>query len=237
MDISDWAIDYHKLLTGAEGMQERRDALGNGVLEMSVEVYKRQVTRPTCLEEIPFGTFFYGLDYYSFLELKSAVPLSDTIDDRVIVVLGSSALALGKEDTRIRLRGLIGATEKRFGPQFDKGHFIARSFGGGTEINIFPQRRDLNRGWSKQGLLFRAMEGYCQANVGTLCFNRPIYLDDTFRPAAFDFGLLKQDGELWVEQFDNQEIPVDGGLFQNKILPGKELNEWRASLREKGVSW
>ncbi len=173
MKLSDWAIDYQALVAGATTTQEKRDSLGNGVLEQSVRIYKMLVKRPVCLDEIPCGSFFYGLDYYSFLELKEAVPLNDTIDDRVLFAIGSSAPAQDKKDARVRLRGLIGATEKRFGPQFDKGHFIARSIGGGTEVNIFPQRRDLNRGWSVQGQLFRMMEEYCHIHPGTLCFNRP----------------------------------------------------------------
>lgn len=236
MTLAGWTIDYPSLVAGAANMQEKRNALGNGILEQSVLVYTRQVGRPVCLQEIPCGSFFYGLDYYSFLELKQQAPLSDTIDDRVFFVLGSAAPALDARHARVRLRGLIGNTEKRFGPQYDKGHFIARTIGGGTEVNIFPQRRDLNRGWSIEGKLFRSMEQYCQDHPGTLCFNRPIYLDESMRPAAFDFGLLKEDGELWVAQFDNQEIPVDGGFFQNRILPGKELNEWRASLRKRDSS-
>jgi hypothetical protein len=39
------------------------------------------------------------------------------------------------------LKGLIGNTELRWGPQFDKGHFIAHSMGGGEQLNIFPQLR------------------------------------------------------------------------------------------------
>ena len=75
------------------------------------------------------------------------------------------------------------------------------------------------------------MEAYCYEHPKTLCFSRPIFLHESLRPDAFDFGLLKEDGGLWVEQFNNQEIPKDGGTFQNRIPRGKELNAWRESLR------
>jgi hypothetical protein len=48
-----------------------------------------------------------------------------------------------------------------------------------------------------------------------LCFNRPIYLTKSLRPDAFDFGLLKAHGELWVAQFDNREILEDGGMLKS----------------------
>lgn len=89
----------------------------------------------------------YGFDNYSWLELKGKAPLNETIEDRVVFVVGSSAPQAAENAKKASswLRGLIGATERRFGPQYDKGHFMARSNGGGSQLNIFPQRRDLNR--------------------------------------------------------------------------------------------
>lgn len=94
-----------------------------------------------------------------------------------------------------------------FGRRFDKGHFIAHSIGGyvtGIEANVFIQRRDLNRGWSAEGKIFRSMEKYCAQNPATFCFSRPIYSDGTARPAYVEFGLVRTTGELWVECFDNR---------------------------------
>jgi hypothetical protein len=155
--------------------------------------------------------------------MKGTVPLSETIDDRVVFVVGSSAPAVAESAQRSSswLRGLIGPTEQRFGPQYDKGDFIARFNDGGSQLNIFPQRRDLNRGWSSEGKLFRQMEVYCHEHPGTLCFNRPIYLTKSLRPDAFDFGLLKAHGELWVAQFDNREILEDGGMLKSNSSPAK----------------
>ena len=80
-----------------------------------------------------------------------------------------------------------------FGKKWDKGHFIAHSIGGavdGIEMNVFVQRRDLNRGWSKEGKIFRVMETYCFMNPNTFCFNRPIYSDKTSKPSYLEYGLL-----------------------------------------------
>src|SRR6267154_6075918 len=101
----------------------------------------------------------------------------------------------------------VGATETTFGRDWDKGHFIAHSIGGAVdraEANVFVQLRALNRGWSEAGKRFREMEAYCEANPGTFCFNRPIYDDQTARPAFFEFGLVKREGRLWVECFSNR---------------------------------
>jgi hypothetical protein len=89
--------------------------------------------------------------------MKGEVPLGEEIEDQVDVCRGSST----PEDrgsakkTSSWQKGLIGQMELRFGPQYDKGHFMARRNGGGSQLNIFPQRRDVNRPWSKEGKLFR----------------------------------------------------------------------------------
>jgi hypothetical protein len=48
------------------------------------------------------------------------------------------------------------------------------------------------------------MEDYCAAKMGTFCFSRPIYCDETAKPTFVEFGILKSDRELWVERFDNR---------------------------------
>jgi hypothetical protein len=233
VDLLEWAIDYQALIKDAKTIQEKRNCLGNGVTDLATEIYKRLIQRPTLVDEIEYNSFIYGFDNYSWLEMKGKVLLSEEIQDRVVFVVGSSTPegAEDKKKTSAWLGGLIGPTGQCFGPQYDKGHFMARRNGGGSQLNIFPQRRDVNRPWSSEGKLFRDMETYCHAHPKTLCFSRPIYLQESMRPDAYDFGLLKEDGELWWTQFDNQEIPEDGGMFQNRIPKGKELNSWRVALR------
>jgi hypothetical protein len=88
---------------------------------------------------------------------------------------------------------------------FDRGHFIAHSIGGRYDVNLFPQQRALNRGWSAAGKRFRSMESYCQTHPLTYCFARPLYAGLSAHPAAVEFGVLRQDCTLWLEQFDNAE--------------------------------
>lgn len=47
------------------------------------------------------------------------------------------------------------------------------------------------------------MEKYCREQEGTFCFSRPIYCDGSNVPRWLEFGVLKSDGTLWVEVFDN----------------------------------
>lgn len=70
-------------------------------------------------------------------------------------------------------------------------------------MNVFSQNRELNRGVSEQGKTYRQMEKYCFENPGIFCFARPIYADTTSVPRWLEFGLIKQDGSVWVEVFEN----------------------------------
>jgi hypothetical protein len=91
--------------------------------------------------------------------------------------------------------------------RFDKGHYIAHSIGGAvdrSEMNVFVQRRDLNRGWSPEGKQYRTMEKYSVCHSGTFCFTHPLYDDQTSIPFFIEFGVLKSSDELWVECFDNR---------------------------------
>lgn len=165
-------------------------------------VYAKTVKHETNLVRFRFRTFEYICDVYSELELKGAVPYNQTIEDRVVAVLGASARAEEGRDAS-RMRGWIGPTEEFVGSERDKGHFMAHCIGGGLDVNVFSQERRLNRGWSSQGKIYRQMETYCYEQPGTFCFSRPIYADGSNVPRWLEFGLLKTDETLWVEVFDN----------------------------------
>ncbi len=145
------------------------------------EKYLLMTPRRSNLCRYFFKGFEYIYDDYSQLEATGVVPYSPTIESRVVGVLGRSRPTREPRDAS-RLKGWVGDTEKFLGENTDKGHFIAHTIGGGLEINIFAQRRDINRGWSDRGKVFRSMEKYCARHPGTFCFNRPIYRDDTSRP-------------------------------------------------------
>jgi hypothetical protein len=124
-------------------------------------------------------------------------------EDRLVAVFGHSrAPSAGRDSSRMRgfLGGRLTATE---GSLLDKGHFIGHSLGGGTDVNLFPQRPELNRGWSDPGKVFRRMERHAAGNPGTFIFARPLYNDSTWHPYSLEYGLLMPDLRLWVEHFAN----------------------------------
>ncbi|HEX6086089.1 MAG TPA: hypothetical protein VF266_16270 [Thermoanaerobaculia bacterium] len=151
------------------------------------------------------GSFDYYYDDQDTLIATGEIADEPNLESRLMAVLGITAPdARHRDDSR--LRGWLGPTDGTFGRAWDKGHFIAHSIGGavaGSELNVFIQRRDLNRGWSPAGRRYRAMETYCATHPGVLCWSRPIYTDDSAMPLQIEYGILKTDGELWVETFDN----------------------------------
>jgi hypothetical protein len=131
-----------------------------------------------------------------------ADPDNPRVDDRLIAVYGHSHPPLTRRDAS-RMRGWLGATDARFAGRYDKGHFISHAAGGELTLNLFFQRREINRGWSVRGRLYREMERYCAAHPGTFCFSRPLYCDRTWHPCAVELGLVMSEGVFWVERFDN----------------------------------
>jgi hypothetical protein len=170
------------------------------------DAYEKMILRQTSIVRLRHSTFEYIYDNYSYLESTGAVPYDPVIEDRLVAVLGLSRPRKAARDD-YRLKGWVGPTEKTYGRRWDKGHFIAHSIGGAVdrlEINVFVQRRDMNRGWSAEGKRYREMEKYCVLNPSTLCFSRPIYVDQTSRPAFLEFGIFKDNRKLWIECFDNR---------------------------------
>jgi hypothetical protein len=89
------------------------------------------------------------------------------------------------------------------GAAVDRGHLIPHLSGGEFGPNIFPQDRELNRGWSEQGKRFRALEREAAAMPGRFYFGHLLYDDDTSHPASIEIGLLRGD-ELYIDRFDNR---------------------------------
>lgn len=157
------------------------------------------------VDAITRGTFDYIYDDQDTLVASGLVPSQHNVESRVVAVIGTSAPDLRRRDDS-RLRGWLGPTEDTFGKAWDKGHFIAHSIGGaveGSELNVFIQRRDVNRGWSDAGKRYCSIEKYCASNPGVLCWSPPIYTDGSAMPLQVELGVVKVDGELWVDTFEN----------------------------------
>jgi hypothetical protein len=128
---------------------------------------------------------------------------------RVVFIFAKSALNASKRNT-YRLSQYAGSFKGI--PQlegYDKGHFVAHCNNGQLDQNIYPQLKELNRGLSPQGKLFRSMERYCQNNPGVFYFTRPIYSDLTCIPDKIDFGIFTKQFGLLLNRFDNRTINVE----------------------------
>jgi hypothetical protein len=201
---SQYAVDYESLLAAA-----RAECSVNLALSLQKhlpfqwrDLYVATVAHTTNIVRFQFRTFEYICDLYSQLELTGEVPYDQTIADRVVAVLGTSAGAEEVHDIS-RIRDWARPTDELLGTERDRGHFMAHCIGGGLDVNVFSQERRLNRGWSPQGKIYRQMETYCYEQPGTFCFSRPVYADGSSVPRWLEFGLLKTDQTLWVEVFDN----------------------------------
>ena len=132
--------------------------------------------------------------------------LWDETYERVVSVYGASKDAeVVKRRDKPRIAYYYRNFIRRYQPETktDTGHFIAHSLGGGLDMNLFPQKRDVNQGRSAEGKLYRKMENYAFKYPRTFVFSRPLYFDDTWRPYFLEYGLLKKDGTLWIHLFDN----------------------------------
>lgn len=141
--------------------------------------------------------------------LDLSVLLFDLTLERVVIAYGLSQPPAKARDTS-RMRGFpdvgrsFAARLRPDAPAADKGHFLAHAAGGELDINLFPQRRDLNRGWSADGKLYRRMERRIAERPGTFHFNRPLYGDASWVPMWLEVGVLVDDREWWVERFANR---------------------------------
>lgn len=150
-----------------------------------------------------------GKSDISEINLDLAVFLFDHVLERVVLAYAISSKQLMKRDAS-RIRGFpnvnAGVQQVMGDAAFmaDKGHFLGHASGGILDINLFPQRRELNRGWSDEGKRFRGMERFVAANPGTFFFHRPIYDDASWIPAELEYGILRNDIEWWMDRFKNK---------------------------------
>ena len=195
-----FAIDYERGLATLGGsdyetlVTEMRDGLPHAWLSR----YERMCVGPTNVLVVPAEGFEYLFDYSAELIARGLLPESPGREDRVVAAFGRS-LHAGAARPASRIAGFPGSDDRG-----DRGHFLAHAAGGGVDINLFHQELRFNRGRSSQGKVYRRMERYCAEHPGTFCFSRPVYTDEGARPAEIEFGVLRSDGTLWVEVFDNE---------------------------------
>ncbi|GAA4344392.1 hypothetical protein [Flaviaesturariibacter amylovorans] len=127
-------------------------------------------------------------------------------ETRVLGAFGISGYPVNPKNRNI-MRRYLGKSSRvyaEYGPSYDKGHFIAHATGGPIDANLFPQKREINRGWSKEGKRYREMERFVAAHPGIFVFSRPIYSDLGSCPFEVEFGYCDSKMNWRVEVFPNR---------------------------------
>jgi hypothetical protein len=88
----------------------------------------------------------------------------------------------------------------------DRGHLIAWSTGGADHlgINLIPQDRALNRGTSRAGSRWRALERAAASTTGTFIWLRATYDDTSDIPCTIDRLQITPDGDATFDRFPNR---------------------------------
>lgn len=143
------------------------------------------------------------------VNLGSSVFVFDRTYERVLLAYGVATPPVGTRDNR-RMRRFpdvnVGVRANLGDDAFvaDRGHFLAHGAGGDLDINLFPQRRELNRGWSSEGKSFRRMEAYIASRPGSFHAHRALYDDATWIPSRLEYGILVDDQRWWIGRFANK---------------------------------
>lgn len=98
---------------------------------------------------------------------------------RTIVAYGVPIFAKHQRDA-----GRMAGHPNSAGPEFHRGHLMAHSIGGGTDINLVPQLGRLNIGEFR--ILERRVRDLAKQNLNCFYFVRPIYTDKSQMPTTFE---------------------------------------------------
>ena len=198
-------INYHELLLSSEGANNSETV---AVFQWEIEnAWKDRYIATTPWEAnvvfLDIDGFRYPFDNCMEVQDIGEVGAADRVQDRVIGASGFSRAHNRPRPSSTLMNDYVGRTETVYDAQTDKGHFMSHASGGTYHVNLFPQSRDVNRGWSAEGKLYRAMESYAADNPGIFVFSRPVYGDRTDRPHIIEYGILRPDMTLWIEAFTN----------------------------------
>jgi hypothetical protein len=206
----EFIIDYDEIIH--EIQTEKYDLLISEIMPILekkwIESYNIMSGGECLLTKYPTNTEKSVIFNYSHLFHDASMEydidiLSDYfIEDRTVCVYGISS----KKTDSIKSSDSFmqqAETRKWSDNNTDHGHYLGHIIGGSVYANIFPQKREINRGVGLEGKCFRDMERYLEKNPGLFCFSRPIYFDFSNRPFLIEFGYLDKDLKWVMKIFEN----------------------------------
>ena len=108
---------------------------------------------------------------------------------RTIVAYGVPVFATNPRDS-----GRMAGHPNSAGQDYHRGHLIAHSIGGGTDINLIPQLGKLNIGHFR--ILEKRVRELARQGSNCLYFVRPIYSNASQMPAQFEQGVILRPKSL-----------------------------------------
>ena len=226
MDISEGLVDYQSIVSArtSADLKDVINFLSDELPFVWSDSYKRLTPHQPSIDSIHIEGFEYLFDHSSELVAKGIIKKQEAVENRLVAVHGRSRPTRRKRHDSILRRqplGPVEVVEPNHRSRYDRGHFIAHSLGGDLHINVFPQSAEINRGWSGRGKVFRSMERYCSERPGTYFFSRPFYVGLSAHPYMIEYGVLRDDGKLWVNLFpncrDEEEMAEFERLYREKI--------------------
>jgi len=200
------SIDYNSILNSIDVNDGYRNQITN-ILPKMTHFWKQSYCKMGNLRpyimSFQFDTYEVLYDQIEVYPDDETDTLADSyIEERTIVAYGYSSKSQNERYTNDK-NMRVDDQRKWADKETDRGHFIAHSLGGNIWVNIFPQRRDINRGTSESGKRYKMMENYLLKNEGIFCFLRPIYFDFYNRPYLIEYGYIDKNFELVIELFEN----------------------------------
>lgn len=201
-DLHDLTEHYAEILAGLTGdVDDAASALCRALHDLWIDKYLYDTNADyEGVDVFDIDGFTYILDGSESSQIRHEV--AEVAMTRVIAAYGRAQPAR-KERADYYMQGPLCSHPDEDETLYDRGHFIGYAIGGIYQFNLYPQRRDVNQGISDVGRVYAAMERYARHHPGTFVFARGRYRDLTAHPSIVEYGLLKEDGELWTLAFDN----------------------------------
>ncbi len=215
------SIDYDRVLASAPSRDPAslREFLAEELPFVWLATYGEMLPHQHNVHRVKVEGFEYLWDFSSELVKHGVVRPSEAIDDRLIAAHGVSRRNLGtREKSRLggRTLGAVDVVHPSQRVPYDRGHAIGHVLGGVLDLNIIPQSRAVNRDGT-----WRRMERYCHHHPGTYFFCRLLYVGLYSHAAEIEFGVLREEGSLWVNRFKNygriEEIEEFERLYREKM--------------------